>query len=223
MVDDQLLIREGLRSLLHGHEHLEFVGEASTLAEADGRIRSCRPDVVVLELNLPDGSGVDLCARLAKVTSGPRCLVLTAAHDDEGLFAAIKAGANGFLLKSASGPTLISALERVANGHSLVDSMLIDRLLEKFRVDDHTDIDPRLDCLTATERRVLEELTHGLRNREIAGRIHLSESTIKNHVSAILRKLNVSGRTEAALIGADLLRSTPDQRQLFGGTNSHSS
>lgn len=221
VVDDQLLIREGLRSLLNDQEHLELVGEASTLSEADGRIPSCRPDVVVLELNLPDGSGIDLCSRLSKGSSGPRCLILTDAHDDDGLFAAIKAGAKGFLLKSTSGPTLIAALERVVNGHSLVDAPLIDRLLERIRLDDDSVLDPRLESLTVMERRVLEELSHGLRNREIAERIHLSESTTKNHVSAVLRKLGVSGRTEAALIGADLFRSGPDQRHIFGGSDSY--
>lgn len=204
MVDPLVLIRAGLRGVIDGHDQVNVVGEAGTLAEARARIPACRPHVVVLDLTLPDGDGVDLCGALATQEHPVSSLILTAEDDEDRVFAAIQAGANGVLHKNDAPEQLVEGVLRVAAGETLVDGQLLTRLVDRVRAQG-PEIDTRLAMLTPTEVGVLECLVGGLRNREIASHLHMSQSTVKNHVSSLLSKLGASGRTEAAVIGVDLL------------------
>ncbi|MFP5308946.1 MAG: response regulator [Actinomycetes bacterium] len=197
LVDDHEVVRRGLRALLEGEDDIEVVGEAATAGMALAQITALRPDVALLDVRLPDGTGVEVCRDVRAHDPDISCLMLTSFSDDEALFDAIMAGASGYLLKETRANDLVDAVRRVAAGESLLDPAVTGRVLERLRKGDEED--PRLAALTDQERRILELVAEGLTNRQVAERIHLAEKTVKNYVSNILAKLGMSRRTEAAV------------------------
>lgn len=199
LVDDHEMVRVGLARMLSGHADIRVAGEASTAADALARVRTVRPDVVLLDVRLPDGDGVALCRELrASVTPPPACVMLTSFTDDQPLFDAVEAGAAGFLLKEVTGADLLGAVRRVARGEGLLDPRLTPAVLDRLRRRG-TRPDERYATLTEREQRVLELIGEGLTNRQIGARLHLAEKTVKNHVTTLLRKLGLQRRTEAAV------------------------
>jgi two-component system, NarL family, response regulator DevR len=197
LVDDHEVVRRGLRDLLEVEEDLTVVGDAPSAGLALSGISKELPDVALLDVRLPDGNGVEVCREVRSRHPEVRCLMLTSFADDEALFGAIMAGASGYLLKEVKGTDLVDAIRRVAVGESLLDPALTGKVLERLRRG--TEEDERLASLSDQERRILELIAEGLTNRQIAERIHLAEKTVKNYVSAILSKLGMSRRTEAAV------------------------
>jgi two-component system response regulator DevR len=166
-----------------------------------------RPDVAVLDARLPDGNGIDVCRDVRAVDSSIKGLILTSYDDDEALFAAIMAGASGYVLKQVRGTDLVDAIRRVAAGQSLLDPAVTHRVLERIR---HGVEQPHeLASLTDQERKILEYVAEGLTNREIAGRMFLAEKTVKNYVSSVLAKLGLERRTQAAVLATRLLGEHP--------------
>jgi DNA-binding NarL/FixJ family response regulator len=198
LVDDHPVVRDGVRSILEHHGGIEVVGEAGTKREALQRIAATRPRVVVIDLKLPDGTGTELCAAIRASFPDMGCLIFTSYADEEALFESIKAGADGFMLKNTKASGLAEAIEKVAAGGSLIDASVTSRLLDHIR-NPRPASDPRLASLTALERSILTHVAEGRTNRDIAPLVHVSETTVKNYVSSILRKLNLSRRTEAAV------------------------
>ncbi|MEY4173191.1 MAG: hypothetical protein RI900_356 [Actinomycetota bacterium] len=198
LVDDHPVVRDGVRSILERHGGIEVVGEAGNSREAIQRIAATRPRVVVIDLRLPDGSGTDLCAAIRSAHPGTGCLMFTSFADEQALFESIKAGADGFVLKNTKPTGLTEAIEKVAAGESLIDASVTARLLEHIR-NPKPASDPRLAALTTLERAILKHVAEGRTNRDIAPLVHVSETTVKNYVSSILRKLNLARRTEAAV------------------------
>ena len=196
LLDDHEVVREGLRHLLESDPDMEVVGEASTAAEALERIEEARPRVAVLDVRLPDGSGVEVCREVRSRHHDIACLMLTSFSDDEALFDAIMAGASGYVLKEVRGSDLVGDIRKVASGHSLMDPTLTARVMERMRSrrDEET-----ADHLTPQEQKILDLIAEGLTNRQIAERMYLSEKTVKNYVSNMLAKLGMSRRTEAAV------------------------
>ncbi|WP_280336192.1 response regulator transcription factor [Nocardia wallacei] len=201
VVDDHEVVRRGLRDLLDETPDLTFVGEADTCAAARARVPAVHPDVVVLDFRLPDGNGDELCRDLLTAVPGLRCLMLTAFADEPSMLGAIVAGADGYLVKDARGPELVEAIREIAAGRSLLDSRATAAVVAALRTQAEWQDGPLAE-LTERERAVLGLLGHGLTNRQIAQRMFLSEKTIKNYVSRVLRKLDVRGRTEAAVLAA---------------------
>ncbi len=197
LVDDHEIVRRGLRELLEA-SGVEVVGEAGTAAEAVRRMPALRPDVVLLDMQLPDGSGVEVCRELRAMLPDTRVLVLTSYDDDEALFASVLAGASGYLLKQVRGADLVNSVERVAAGQSLLGPEVTARVLERLR-SPGLQRDSRLAALTDQERRVLDLVAEGLTNRQVGVRLGLAEKTVKNHVSGVLAKLGLGSRTQAAL------------------------
>jgi DNA-binding NarL/FixJ family response regulator len=197
LLDDHEVVRRGVHDLLSGEEDIEVVGEAGTAGEALARIPSARPDVAVIDVRLPDGSGVEVCREIRTHDESVHCLVLTSYADDEALFDAIMAGASGYVLKDIRGAELLSAVRDVAAGRSLLDPATTARVLQRLREGGGPD-DDRLARLTEQERRILELIGEGLTNRAIGERLHLAEKTIKNYVSSLLAKLGMQRRSQAA-------------------------
>ncbi len=197
LVDDHEIVRQGLRTLLESQDHMHVVAEAGTVAEAVLRARSYKPDVIVMDVRLPDGTGVEACRDVRSERPDTKVLMLTSFADDQALFDSIMAGAAGYLLKQVRGNDLVDAIRRVGAGESLLDPAVTNRVLERIR-NPEPDEDPRLARLTPTERRILDFIASGLTNREIGEELHLAEKTIKNYVSTILAKLQVARRAEAA-------------------------
>jgi two-component system, NarL family, response regulator DevR len=202
LVDDHEVVRKGLRAMLDAQEDLEVVAEAGTADEAVLRARSYKPQVVVMDVRLPDRSGVLACREIRAENPDIAVLMLTSFSDDQALFDSIMAGAAGYVLKQIRGTDLVEAIRRVGAGESLLDPSVTARVLDRVR-NPRGDQDPRLARLTPTEARILEMIAEGLTNREIGERIHLAEKTVKNYVSTILTKLQVSRRAEAAAYLAD--------------------
>jgi two-component system, NarL family, response regulator DevR len=196
LVDDHEVVRQGLRTLLE-ESGLTVVGEASTASEAVPRIVATQPQVAVLDVQLPDGTGIDVCREIRSRLPETSCLMLTSFDDDEALFAAIMAGASGYLLKQIRGLQLVEAVQRVARGESLLDPKVTTRVLERLRSGPKQD--PRLASLTDQERRILDLIAEGLTNRQIGTRLGLAEKTVKNYVSSLLAKIGMRSRTQAAL------------------------
>lgn len=206
LLDDHEVVRLGLRQLLEAEPDIEVVGEAATGAQAKARIPALRPDVAVLDVRLPDGSGVAVCREIRAVMDPPpACLMLTSFSDDEALFDSIMAGAAGYLLKQVHGSDLVAAVRRLAAGHSMLDPAMTAAVLERLRSAPE-DEDPRYASLTEQERRILDLIAEGKTNRQIAQEIFLAEKTVKNYVSALLRKLGVERRTEAAVYAVEHAR-----------------
>lgn len=216
LVDDHEVVRRGLRELLEASGQMTVVGEAGTASEARSRIPGTRPDVAVLDLRLPDGTGVDLCREIRSRNPEIACLVLTAYDDDEALASAVMAGASGYVLKQLRGPELVRSIRRVAAGESLLDPVLVAKLVAKLEAgglssDAADGQDERLRRLSSQERKVLDLVAEGLTNREIAERLYLAEKTVKNYVSSMLAKMGMARRTEAAVY-AVRLRDTREQQ-----------
>ncbi len=197
LLDDHEVVRRGVHELLAGEPDIEVVGEAGTAADALARIPAARPDVAVLDVRLPDGSGVEVCREIRSGDESVRCLMLTSFSDDEALFDAIMAGAAGYVLKDIRGTELLSAVRDVAAGRSLLDPSATARVLQRLREGERRG-DDRLARLTEQERRILELIGEGLTNRAIGERLHLAEKTIKNYVSSLLAKLGMQRRSQAA-------------------------
>lgn len=201
VLDDHELVRRGLLELLEFEDDITVVGEAATVEQARSRIPSLRPDVAILDVHLPDGSGVDLCREVISANAALRCLILTAYDDDEAVIASVIAGASGYLLKDIRGTKLVDSLRAVAAGHSLLDAALVRRVTDRLR--DRDAGDPRLAMLNKRERQVLALIADGLTNREIGAQISLSEKTVKNYVSSVLSKLGLQRRLQAAILHRD--------------------
>jgi DNA-binding NarL/FixJ family response regulator len=202
LLDDHEIVRRGLRELLETEDDLEVVGEAGTAEEAVGRIPATNPDVAVLDVRLPDGSGVEVCRDVRSARPELACIMLTSYADDEALFEAIMAGAAGYVLKQVKGAELVDAIRRVAAGQSLLDPAVTARVLDRLRRG--SEEDERLRGLTEQEHKILALLADGMTNRQIAAEMFLAEKTVKNYVSNLLAKMGMSRRTEAAVYAARL-------------------
>jgi DNA-binding NarL/FixJ family response regulator len=204
LLDDHEVVRRGLRDLLEGEGDIEIVGESGTAREATARIPALRPDVAVLDARLPDGSGIDVCRDVRSTDPSIKALILTSYDDDEALFAAIMAGAAGYVLKQIGAGDLVDSVRRVAAGQSLIDPQLMARVLERVRSGppEHEE----LAALTDQERKILALIAEGMTNRQIGERLFLAEKTVKNYVSSILSKLGLQRRTQAAVLASKLLR-----------------
>jgi two-component system, NarL family, response regulator DevR len=203
LLDDHEVVRQGLRALLESTGDIEVVGEAGTATDAASRIPALRPDVAVLDARLPDGSGIEVCRTVRAVDPSIKGLILTSYDDDEALFAAIMAGASGYVLKEIRGNDLVEAIRQVAAGNSLIDPTLTARVLERVRNPQTTA--PELAQLTEQELKLLGLIAEGLTNRQIGERMFLAEKTVKNYVSSILAKLGLERRTQAAVLASKLL------------------
>ncbi|MER7165900.1 response regulator transcription factor [Micromonospora sp. NPDC000207] len=207
LLDDHEVVRRGLADLLTSSGDIEVVGESGSAPEAARRIPALRPDVAILDARLPDGNGIDVCRDVRAVDSSIKGLILTSYEDDEALFAAIMAGAAGYVLKQIRGTDLVDTVRRVAAGQSLLDPAITTRVLERIR--NGVEQPRELKSLTEQERRILEYVAEGLTNREIAGRMFLAEKTVKNYVSSVLAKLGLERRTQAAVLATRLLGQRP--------------
>jgi len=202
LLDDHEIVRRGVRELIDAEDDLVVVGEADCAERALARIPPTRPDVALLDVRLPDGDGVEVCREIRSRHPEIACLMLTSFSDDEALLQAVVAGASGYLLKQLRGTDILDAVRRAAAGESLLDPVVTERLLARFRAPSETD--ERLERLTPQERRILMLIADGLTNRQIAGEMHLAEKTVKNYVSSLLAKLGMERRTQAAVFAARL-------------------
>ena len=202
LLDDHEIVRTGLRSLLESTGDLVVVGEAGTVAEALARIPSTHPNVALLDVRLPDGSGIEVCREIRSALPEIACVMLTSYADDEALFASIMAGASANVLKQVGGTALVDGIRRAGAGQSLLDPALTERVLGRLR--NGPQEDARLASLTPQERRILDLIAEGKTNRQIAGSMYLAEKTVKNYVSNLLAKLGMERRTQAATYAARL-------------------
>jgi two-component system, NarL family, response regulator DevR len=198
VVDDHEVVRQGLVSLLERREHFQVVAEAGTAAEAVEMARKFEPDLVVMDVRLPDGSGIEACREIRAEFPGTRVVILTSYPDEEAVLSAIIAGASGYLLKQIRGRDLVSALESVGRGESLLDPAVTEKVLDRVRriaTGTYTD---EMAQLTQQEQKILLLVAEGKTNKEIASEVFLSDKTVKNYVSSILSKLNLERRAQAA-------------------------
>ncbi len=198
VVDDHEVVRQGLVALLDRRAGFEVVAQAGTVAESIEQARRHQPDIVVMDVRLPDGSGIEACREIRAELPATRVIMLTSYPDDEAVLSAIVAGASGYLLKQIRARDLVAALETVGRGESLLDPAVTENVLERIRrMASGVDTD-ELSALTAQERKILMLVAEGKTNKEIAADIFLSDKTVKNYVSSILSKLNLERRTQAA-------------------------
>jgi DNA-binding NarL/FixJ family response regulator len=198
VVDDHEVVRQGLVSLLERREHFQVVAEAGTAAEAVEMARKFEPDLVVMDVRLPDGSGIEACREIRAEFPATRVVILTSYPDEEAVLSAIIAGASGYLLKQIRGRDLVSALESVGRGESLLDPAVTEKVLDRVRriaTGTYTD---EMAQLTQQEQKILLLVAEGKTNKEIASEVFLSDKTVKNYVSSILSKLNLERRAQAA-------------------------
>lgn len=197
LLDDHEIVRRGIKDLLESEGDIEVVGESGLAKEAAARIPALRPDVAILDGRLPDGSGIDVCREVRSLDPSVHALILTSYDDDEALFAAIMAGAAGYLLKQVRGHDLIDTVRRVADGQSMLDPAVTAQVLERLRSGPPRD--SNLERLTSQEQKILDLIAEGMTNRQIAEHMFLAEKTIKNYVSSMLAKLGLDSRTQAAI------------------------
>lgn len=203
LLDDHEIVRQGLRTLLESAGDIEIVGESGSATDATHRIPGLKPDVAVLDGRLPDGSGIEVCREVRSIDPSIHALILTSYDDDEALFAAIMAGASGYILKEIRGNDLVGAVRQVAAGNSLIDPSLTARVLDRLR---HPDaVASEFASLTAQELKIVTHIAEGLTNRQIGAQMFLAEKTVKNYVSNVLAKLGVERRTQAAVLASKLL------------------
>lgn len=209
LVDDHEIVRRGVADLINAEADLEVVGEAATARQALGRIAATLPDVAVLDVRLPDGSGIDLCREIRSAHPHIRCLMLTAYDDDQASSTAVLAGASGYVLKDIRGQGLLDGIRQVAAGRSLIDRAVVQRVVESATATQAPAVE-----LSSRERQVLDLIAEGLTNRQIGQSLDLAEKTVKNYVSGLLAKLGMERRTQAAVYGAQLHKEQPrrDQR-----------
>ena len=200
IVDDHDIVRKGLAMLVSRQEDLSVVAEAGTVAEAVEKARESVPDVVVMDIRLPDGSGIEACREIRDENPDIKVLMLTSYSDEEAVMGSIMAGASGYLLKELRSQEIVDAIRLVGTGQSLLDPAVTASVLERVRRGKEEDV---LAQLTEQEQKILELIAEGQTNREIAGQINLSDKTVKNYVSNILGKLNVSRRSHAAAFLAE--------------------
>jgi two-component system response regulator DevR len=203
LVDDHEIVRRGVGDLIGLEPDLHVVGDAGSVSHALARIPALRPDVVVLDVRLPDGNGIELCRELLSANPDLRCLILTSFTDEQAMLNAILAGASGYVVKDIKGLELIDAIRDVGAGKSLLDNRAAATLMAKLRAEAETKTGP-LATLTEQERILLALLGEGLTNRQIAARMFLAEKTVKNYVSRLLTKLGVERRTQAAVMASKL-------------------
>jgi DNA-binding NarL/FixJ family response regulator len=201
LLDDHEVVRRGVRELIEAEGDMVVVGEAGTAEEAMGRIPATSPNVAVLDVRLPDGDGIEVCREIRSKHPEINCIMLTSFADDEAVYAAVMAGAAGYVLKQVRGSDLLDGIRRVAAGESLLDPSVTTRLLDRIR---HQGDDDELSGLSDQERKILDLIAEGLTNRQIGERMYLAEKTVKNYVSNLLSKLGMSRRTEAAVYAARL-------------------
>jgi len=202
LLDDHEMVREGIRSLLESDDDIEVVGQAATVAEALWRIPQDQPDVAILDVRLEDGSGIEVCREVRSTNPSIVCLMLTSFADDEALYASVMAGAAGYVLKQIRARDLIEDVKKVAGGGSLMDPRAVARVVE--RITRPPESSSALSALSPQEHRLLELIAEGMTNRQIAETMFLAEKTIKNYVTGLLSKLNVTNRTEAAIFATKL-------------------
>lgn len=207
LLDDHEVVRRGLHDLLSSDPSIEVVGEAGTCAEALQGIVTKRPDVAVLDVRLPDGTGIDVCRDLRALAPEVNVLMLTSYADDEALLTAVLAGAHGYVLKDIRSNDLIEMVRKVSTGQSLLDPAAVDAVRSRLRKG--SSVYSMLEDLTDQERRVLEFIGEGMSNRQIAENMFLAEKTIKNYVSSVLAKLGMERRSQAAAFIARLGLSEP--------------
>ena len=200
LVDDHEIVRVGLRTILAAQQTIKVVGEAATMREAVAEAARLTPDVVMMDVRLPDGDGIEACRAIRAARPECRVVMLTSYADDEALISSVMAGASGYLLKQTRGLEVVRAIEEAAAGRSLLDPSAAERLLRHFR--DLARGREELSQLTDQERRVLELVAEGKTNREIGEALSLAEKTVKNYVSSILSKLQLRRRTDAAVYEA---------------------
>jgi DNA-binding NarL/FixJ family response regulator len=200
LLDDHEIVRRGLRELVEGSPDMEVVGESGSAREAARRIPALLPDVAVLDVRLPDGSGIEVCREIRSVDPRIRALMLTSYDDDQALVSSVLAGASGYLLKQLSGEGIVAAIRRVAAGEDLSDHPHAKALRERWA--SREERDPRLKSLSPVERRILDLVADGMTNRQIGARLHLAEKTVKNYVSSVLSKMGMETRTQAAVYAA---------------------
>jgi len=210
VVDDHEIVRRGIADMIDAEHDLEVVGEASTAQQALSRVAATLPDVVVLDVRLPDGSGIDVCRSILSAHPEVRCLMLTAYDDDRASYAAVLAGASGYVLKDIRGQKLIEGIRAVAAGRSLVTRAVSDKVVDSLTATAtaaalaSSAANRDVPDLTLRERQVLGLIANGLTNRQIGERLDLAEKTVKNYVSGLLAKLGMERRTQAAVYGARL-------------------
>jgi len=204
VVDDHEIVRRGIADMIDAERDLEVVGEASTAQQALSRVAATLPDIVVLDVRLPDGSGIDVCRSILSAHPGMKCLMLTAYDDDRASYAAVLAGASGYVLKDIRGQKLIESIRAVAAGRTLVTKAVSDKVVDALTAPAPAASSRDLPELTLRERQVLRLIADGLTNRQIGERLDLAEKTVKNYVSGLLAKLGMERRTQAAVYGARL-------------------
>ena len=197
LLDDHEIVRRGIKELLEHEGDIVVVGESGSAQEAARRIPALRPDVAILDGRLPDGSGIDVCREIRSVDPSIKALILTSYDDDDALFAAIMAGAAGYILKQVRGNDFVDTVRRVAAGQSMLDPAMTAQVLERVRTGPPRD--KELEALTAQEQKILELIGQGMTNRQIAEQMYLAEKTVKNYVSSMLAKLGLTSRTQAAI------------------------
>jgi two-component system, NarL family, response regulator DevR len=203
LLDDHEVVRRGIADLLTQDGDIEIVGESGSAVEAIARIPALRPDVAILDARLPDGNGIEVCRQVRAIDPSIHALILTSYDDDEALFAAIMAGAAGYVLKQIRGSDLLDAVRRVGAGQSLLDPAVTARVLERIR--NGANRPDELKSLTDQERRILQYVAQGMTNHEIALEMFLADKTVKNYVSSMLAKLGLERRTQAAVLATRLI------------------
>ena len=198
LVDDHEVVRLGLRALLERHQQFEVVAEAATARDAIEQVEKYSPDVVVMDIRLPGGSGIEACEEISEKYPDTKVIMLTSYAEDEMLFSAIRAGASGYVLKQIEGEGLVRAIEAVGRGEALLDPAVTQRIFQEVRKAAKEEEASAFAALTQQEKHVLMLVSEGKTNREIAKALFLGEGTVRNYVSSILSKLGVSNRAEAA-------------------------